>query len=187
MRGTRRLLVTGAVMAAAILALGPCCLGEEEELLRPDDHRPEHPALRPVRDARARTPPPRRQLYNALTPLFDHVTPNDLFTDFKSEKLSVDTDGPTTQEAVPFPGVTLLRDRFNVPHIYAEHPRGRRRDGRLDPGRGPRAAAGAGPLQLAGRRHRRPGAERHRPDRRPADLQAERRRRRRSSPRRPRR
>src|SRR4051794_940611 len=47
------------------------------------------------------------QLYNALTPLFDHVAANDLFTDFKSEKLGVDTDGPTTQEAVPFPGVTL--------------------------------------------------------------------------------
>ena len=55
-------------------------------------------------------------MYNALTPLFDHVTSNDLFTDFKSEKLWVDTDGPTTQ-AVPFPGVTLLRDRFNVPHV----------------------------------------------------------------------
>jgi hypothetical protein len=59
------------------------------------------------------------EMYNALTPLFDHVSPNDLFTDYKSEKLSVDTDGPTTQEVVPFPGVTLLRDRFNVPHIYA--------------------------------------------------------------------
>jgi acyl-homoserine lactone acylase PvdQ len=59
------------------------------------------------------------EMYNALTPLFDHVTPSDLFTDFKSEKLGVDTDGPTTQEPVPFPGVTLLRDRFNVPHVYA--------------------------------------------------------------------
>jgi acyl-homoserine lactone acylase PvdQ len=60
------------------------------------------------------------QMYNALTPLFDHVTSSDLFTDYKSEKLSVDTDGPTTQESVPFPGVTLLRDRFNVPHVYAQ-------------------------------------------------------------------
>ena len=59
------------------------------------------------------------QMYDALTPLFDHVTPNDLFTDFKSEKLGIDTDGPTTQEPVPFPGVTLLRDRFDVPHVYA--------------------------------------------------------------------
>ncbi|HKG34923.1 MAG TPA: penicillin acylase family protein, partial [Solirubrobacterales bacterium] len=28
-------------------------------------------------------------------------------------------DGPATQESVPFPGVTILRDRFNVPHVYA--------------------------------------------------------------------
>ncbi len=58
-------------------------------------------------------------MYNALTPLFDGVQPNDLFTDFKSEKLGIDTDGPTTQEDVPFPGVTLVRDRFHVPHVYA--------------------------------------------------------------------
>jgi acyl-homoserine lactone acylase PvdQ len=59
------------------------------------------------------------EMYNALTPLFDRVSPTDLFTDFKSEKLGVDTDGPTTQEPVPFPGVTILRDRFNVPHVFA--------------------------------------------------------------------
>jgi acyl-homoserine lactone acylase PvdQ len=58
-------------------------------------------------------------MYNALTPLFDRVTPNDLFTDFKSEKLGIDTDGPVTVEPVPFPGVTIQRDRFNVPHVYA--------------------------------------------------------------------
>ena len=60
------------------------------------------------------------QMYNALTPLFDHVTSTDLFTDFKSEKLGIDTDGPTTVENVPFPGVSILRDRFHVPHVYAK-------------------------------------------------------------------
>jgi acyl-homoserine lactone acylase PvdQ len=60
------------------------------------------------------------QMYNALTPLFDQVTSSDLFSDFKSERLGIDTDGPATQESVPFPGVTLLRDRFNVPHVYAK-------------------------------------------------------------------
>ena len=59
------------------------------------------------------------EMYNALTPLFDHVTSNDLFTDFKSDKLGIDTDGPVTVEPVPFPGVTLQRDRFNVPHVFA--------------------------------------------------------------------
>jgi ABC-type oligopeptide transport system substrate-binding subunit len=41
------------------------------------------------------------EMYNALTPLFDRVTPADLFTDFKSEKLGIDTDGPVTVERVP--------------------------------------------------------------------------------------
>ncbi len=60
------------------------------------------------------------EMYNALTPLFDHVASGHLFTDFKSEKLGVDTDGPTTTESVPYPGVSIIRDRFNVPHVYAQ-------------------------------------------------------------------
>ncbi len=80
-------------------------------------------------------------LYNALTPLFDHVTPNDLFTDFKSEKLGVDTDGPTTVESVPFPGVTLLRDRFNIPHVYAKTRQASIETAGWILGRGPRPAA----------------------------------------------
>ncbi len=119
MRGTRRLLVTGAVMAAAILALAPAASAKKKSSSDPTII-----ARNILPSGQYGTPGPnaasQATLYNALTPLFDHVTPNDLFTDYKSEKLSVDTDGPTTQEAVPFPGVTLLRDRFNVPHIYAD-------------------------------------------------------------------
>lgn len=63
-------------------------------------------------------------MYNALTPLFDQVTPNDLFTDFKSEKLGIDTDGPVTVEPVPFAGVTIQRDRFDVPHVFANSRQG---------------------------------------------------------------
>jgi acyl-homoserine lactone acylase PvdQ len=59
------------------------------------------------------------QMYNALTPLFDHVTNADLFTDFKSEAFGLGTDGPGTPEPVPYPGVTIIRDRFDVPHITA--------------------------------------------------------------------
>ena len=44
------------------------------------------------------------QMYDALTPLFDHVTSGDLITDFKSEALGVGTDGPTTTESVPYAG-----------------------------------------------------------------------------------
>jgi acyl-homoserine lactone acylase PvdQ len=59
------------------------------------------------------------QMYNALTPLFDHVTNSDLLNDFKSEKFGVGPDGPGVVEPVPFPGVTIVRDRFDVPHVTA--------------------------------------------------------------------
>ena len=59
------------------------------------------------------------QMYNALTPLFDHVTNANLFSDFKSEQFGLGSDGPGTVEPVPFPGVTIVRDRFDVPHVTA--------------------------------------------------------------------
>jgi len=60
------------------------------------------------------------QMYDGLTPLFDSVTNADLTKFFKSEGLGVGPDGPTTVEPVPRPGVTITRDRFNVPHVKAE-------------------------------------------------------------------
>ncbi len=59
------------------------------------------------------------KMYNALTPLFDHVRNADLFSDFKSEAFGLGTDGPGTREPVPYPGVTIIRDRFDVPHVTA--------------------------------------------------------------------
>ncbi len=59
-------------------------------------------------------------MYDGLTPLFDHVTNADLTTHFKSEALgSLGTDGPGTLETVPYPGVKIVRDKFNVPHVTA--------------------------------------------------------------------
>src|SRR6187551_911254 len=57
------------------------------------------------------------RMYDSLTPLFDQVTTPALFTAFKSERFGVDTSGPSRTEAVPRSGVTIVRDRFNVPHI----------------------------------------------------------------------
>ena len=69
-------------------------------------------------------PPPQADsqalMYDGLTPLFDQVTDADLTKFFKSEGLGVGPDGPTTVEQVPRPGVTITRDRFNVPHVDAE-------------------------------------------------------------------
>ena len=59
-------------------------------------------------------------LYDGLTPLFDGVTNDDLTTYFKSEALgSLGTDGPGTVEDVPRPGVRIVRDSYNVPHVTA--------------------------------------------------------------------
>ena len=59
------------------------------------------------------------RMYDGLTPLFDQVNDSHLFSLFKSERFGIDTDGPGTVEPVPRPGVTIVRDRFNVPHVNA--------------------------------------------------------------------
>ena len=56
-------------------------------------------------------------MYNALTPLFNSVTYSDLQQNFKSQGLGIGPDGPGTDEPVPYPGVTITRDKFNVPHV----------------------------------------------------------------------
>lgn len=47
------------------------------------------------------------------------MTSADLFRDFKSEKFGVSGDGPARREAVPYPSVTIIRDRYNAPHVTA--------------------------------------------------------------------
>ena len=79
-------------------------------------------------------------MYDGLTPLFDQVSDSDLDTFFKSEGFGVGPDGPATIEPVPRPGVTIERDRFNVPHVTGADPRRRHLGGRLDRRRGPRPA-----------------------------------------------
>jgi acyl-homoserine lactone acylase PvdQ len=59
------------------------------------------------------------QMYNALTPLFNHVTSGDLTKDFKSEKYGTAGQCPCNTETVPFPGVTIVRDKYDVPHVSA--------------------------------------------------------------------
>jgi acyl-homoserine lactone acylase PvdQ len=59
------------------------------------------------------------QMYNALTPLFDHVTNADIDKDFKSEKFGTSGQCPCTNEPVPYAGVTIVRDRYDVPYVTA--------------------------------------------------------------------
>src|SRR3954452_23460725 len=57
------------------------------------------------------------KMYDALTPLFDQVTPGDLTAAFKSERFGAADSCPCRTERVPRKGVTIKRDRFGVPHI----------------------------------------------------------------------
>ena len=59
------------------------------------------------------------KMYDGLTPLFNHVTTRDLFKYFKSERLTDKGQGHLRTER-PRKGVRIVRDRFNVPHIYAK-------------------------------------------------------------------
>jgi acyl-homoserine lactone acylase PvdQ len=59
-------------------------------------------------------------MYDALTPLFNNVSNRDMRTNFKSEKFGVGPDGPGTNDPVPRAGVTITRDRYNVPHVKAK-------------------------------------------------------------------
>lgn len=69
-------------------------------------------------------PPPeatqQSDLYDGLTPLFGDVTNDDLTKYFKSEALGTDGQGPLHNESKTPPGVKIVRDKFNVPHIYAK-------------------------------------------------------------------
>jgi acyl-homoserine lactone acylase PvdQ len=56
------------------------------------------------------------KMYDALTPLGGNVTDADLQRTFKSAKLG-DAPGPTRTVSTPNKNVTIVRDRFNVPHI----------------------------------------------------------------------
>mgnify|MGYP001358457903 CR=1 FL=1 len=57
-------------------------------------------------------------MYNALTPLFNNVSPADVVKDFKPEQLGVvGAPAPVTSEPVPYAGVSISRDAYDVPYI----------------------------------------------------------------------
>ncbi|MBK5111599.1 MAG: penicillin acylase family protein, partial [Thermoleophilia bacterium] len=69
-------------------------------------------------------PPPegadsQAMMYNALTPLFNNVSNSDIQQNFKSQGWGVGPDGPGVNEPVPRDGVTITRDKYNVPHVDA--------------------------------------------------------------------
>ena len=57
-------------------------------------------------------------MYDALTPLGANISESQLPTYFKPMALGGDTAGPSAVEPVPHSGVTIVRDQFNVPHVF---------------------------------------------------------------------
>jgi hypothetical protein len=57
------------------------------------------------------------KLYDALTPLSGNVTASELTTYFMSERFGAADSAPSRNEPVPRSGVTIVRDRYDVPHI----------------------------------------------------------------------
>jgi acyl-homoserine lactone acylase PvdQ len=111
--------ITAALAAGAIVALGAATAQAADidysQVARNIIPSGQQELISPIpADATAQA-----QMYNALTPLFDHVSNADLFADFKSEQFGLGTEGPGTVEPVPFPGVTIVRDKFHVPHVSA--------------------------------------------------------------------
>ncbi len=59
-------------------------------------------------------------MYDGLTPLFDQVTERGLQPTTSSRSGSASTPtGRARPSRVPRPGVTIIRDKFNVPHVNA--------------------------------------------------------------------
>ncbi|HYZ79673.1 MAG TPA: penicillin acylase family protein [Solirubrobacteraceae bacterium] len=112
--------IRAALAAGVIVALGACCAQasaadmDYSQVARNIIPSGQQGGIPIPADATAQA-----EMYDALTPLFDHVSNTALFSDFKSEQFGLGTDGPGTVEPVPFPGVTIVRDRFHVPHVTA--------------------------------------------------------------------
>ena len=117
-----RATVSAVVLVAAFAAFVPSAYAVRDFSSDRAQHHPVGPvgAVPVPAAAGARQADGQAKLYDGLTPLFDKVTPQHLNRYFKSEKLGTKGQGPLTRERVPRKGVRIIRDRFNVPHIYGK-------------------------------------------------------------------
>jgi acyl-homoserine lactone acylase PvdQ len=118
-----RLWVSG-VAVAGLLAFAPAA-SAGDQARHPTDYSARALNIIPSGQPGGIPPPPgadtQAHMYDGLTPLFDDVTDSDLTEFFKSEKFGISTAGPGTTEAVPRAGVTIIRDKFDVPHVFAKN------------------------------------------------------------------
>jgi acyl-homoserine lactone acylase PvdQ len=110
------------VAVSALLAFAPAANAGDQGT-PPKDYSGTALNIIPSGQPGAIPPPPgadtQAHMYDGLTPLFDDVSKSDLTEFFKSEKFGISTAGPGTTETVPRPGVTIVRDSYDVPHVSA--------------------------------------------------------------------
>ncbi len=109
--------VVVAALAAVVVAVGVGIAGAKA----PRDHAAVALNVLPPGQSGSLAFPPtatdQAELYDALTPLFDKVTSADLTRYFKSERFGLGGEKPKAVER-PRGGVTIQRDRWDVPHVY---------------------------------------------------------------------
>jgi hypothetical protein len=118
MRTGRRTVL--AVVAGLVLACGACTTSPQASPAKPAPPMIDRDVLAPGEggsvpaglDSTSQIP-----LYDGLTPLGGNVTAADLDKYFKDDPLG-DTTG--RHEYVPISGLTIIRDQYDVPHIYGK-------------------------------------------------------------------
>ncbi len=112
--GTARRAALAGLLVTALIALVPSTAaaqidysGGAHQILAPG----EYGALPPTVNSTDQG-----MLYDGLMPLQGNVTTADLDQYYLSEKFGV--SGPVVRTERPRPGVTILRDRYDIPHIY---------------------------------------------------------------------
>ncbi|HEX4778981.1 MAG TPA: penicillin acylase family protein, partial [Acidimicrobiia bacterium] len=104
--------VLGVILAITLVAAIPAAADDRPPVVRNVLVPGESGALPPGTHSIDQIP-----LYDGLTSKFDQVSPDDVNRYFKDEKLG-DTSG--TPEASPRPGLKILRDSYDVPHIFGQ-------------------------------------------------------------------
>jgi len=110
MRMRRRVAVTAAVLLAVAAASVSAATPKDHAAVALD-------ILPPGQGPNLPTLTSQEAMYDGLTPLQGNVTAKDLTTYYKRETLGLGGEKPVRTEQ-PRAGVTIYRDRFDVPHIY---------------------------------------------------------------------
>src|SRR4051794_27830733 len=121
-RGALNRVWAVALVVGGMLVLAPAA-SAGDQTKPPKDYSQTALNIIPSGQPGAIPPPPdadtQAHMYDGLTPLFDDVSNSDLTEFYKSEKYGISTAGPGTTEDVPRAGVTIVRDKYDVPHVNA--------------------------------------------------------------------